>query len=262
MRAGILASCAAIALMVAAGTVRADTITVVSDYWYPYNGEPRAKREGYKIDLLRWIAKANGDTIDYRLLDWELSLQRTLAGNGGDCVVGATEGDAPDHVRTERPWGQSLNTFYGHVDRMPEIPSLDALRSLRVGIVADYAYGDDIDALLAEDGMQVLRVQSSRRAVPLLVMRLATKQVDVIIEDVNVATVALNEIDMEDSIKPIEVDFVEPDDLFVACTPNARGRDIIAKLNRGMARARAEGELKRILDSYELEDWLDTDKAE
>lgn len=262
MRTKLMALLAVTILLLPTAPLRADTITVLSDYWFPYNGQPKAAQEGYKIDLLRWVAEQSGDSIDYRLLDWELALQRTESGNGGDCVVGATEGDAPRHVRTSQPWGRSLNTFYGHVDRMPTIADLAALRSLRIGVVADYSYGDDIDTLLAEEGAQVLRVQSSRRAVPLLVMRLATKQVDVIIEDINVATVALHEIKMAESIKPIEVDFVEADDLFVACTPNERGRALIEKFNAGMAKARAQGELQRILASYELEDWLGTASPE
>jgi polar amino acid transport system substrate-binding protein len=262
MRTKLVGLVASLVLLLPAVAARAETITVLSDYWYPYNGEPRAASEGYMIDLLRWIAKADGDTIDYRLLDWELALQRTEAGTGGDCVVGATEGDAPRHARASQPWGKSLNTLYGHVDRMPAIPNLEALRALRIGVVADYSYGDDIDALLAEEGVQVVRVQASRRAVPLMVMRLATKQVDVIIEDVNVATVALNEMQMEASIKPISIDFMESDDLFVACSPNARGRALIAKFDAGMARARAEGELQRILASYELKDWAEAANPE
>ncbi len=257
MRTRLMALLAVTIFLLPTAPLRADTITVLSDYWFPYNGEPKSAPEGYKIDLLRWVAKQTGDSVDYRLLDWELALQRTESGSGGDCVVGATEGDAPRHARTSQPWGRSLNTFYGHVDRMPTIADIDALRALRVGVVADYSYGDDIDALLAEDGAQVLRVQSSRRAVPLLVMRLATKQVDVIIEDINVATVALHEIKMDQSIKPIQVNFMEADDLFVACTPNERGRALIAKFDAGMARARAEGELQRILASYELKDWIE-----
>lgn len=237
------------------GRAQADTIVVVSDSWYPYNGAPGDAKEGYKIDLLRWIAQANGHSVDYRLLDWELALERTLAGNGGDCVVGATVGDAPDHARTAQPWGKSVNTFYGHIDRMPTITSYDSLRELRVGVVEDYAYGDEIDAIINAEGAKVLRVAASRRAFPLLVMRLATRQVDVIIEDFNVATAGLAEIDMAESIKPVEVDFMEPDDLFVACTPNARGQTFIALFDAGMARARAEGKLAEILAKYELDDW-------
>lgn len=242
--------------LLSGGRAQADTIIVVSDSWYPYNGEPGAKKEGYKIDLLRWIAQANGHTIDYRLLDWELALERTLSGKGGDCVVGATAGDAPDHARTSQPWGKSVNTFYGHIDRMPSITSYDSLRELRVGAVEDYAYGDEIDAILNAEGANVLRVAASRRAFPLLVMRLATRQVDVIIEDLNVATAGLAEIDMEESIKPVEVDFMEPDDLFVACTPNERGRGLIAQFDAGMAKARAEGKLAEILAKYVLDDWM------
>lgn len=251
-----------LAAALAPAGARADTIVVLSDFWFPYNGQPKSQREGYKIDLLRHIAKANGHSIDYRLLDWELSLQRTESGQGGDCVVGAIESDAPRHARTARPWGVSENMLYGHIDRMPSVPDLDALRALRIGVVADYSYGDELDALLEEIEDRVTRIQASRRAFPQLVLRLATKQADVIIEDANVARVGLTELGMTETIRAIDVDFLEPDPVYVACTPNERGRRFIALFDAGMEKARADGELQRILDKYSLSDWAGQGGAE
>jgi polar amino acid transport system substrate-binding protein len=243
-------------------SARGDTIVVLSDYWHPYNGQPGAKSEGYKIDLMRAIAEANGHAIDYRLIDWELALSRTLSGTGGDCVVGAFESDAPRHARTSEPWGISQNAILGHVDRMPEIRDLEALRGLRIGVVADYSYGDALDELFAEDGIHVVRVQSSRRAFPALVIRLVTKRVDVIVEEVNVAKVGLRELKMSESVRAVDVDFLEPAPIYVACTPNARGHGFAHMFDIGLKKARADGRLQYILDRYDLQDWKRPEQSE
>lgn len=233
---------------------RSETIVVLSDFWYPYNGEPASEREGYMIDLLRGIAKSNGHSIDYRLLDWELALKRTEAGQDGDCVVGAIASDAPRHVRTAAPWGSSQNRLYAHTERMPSIPNLAALGRLRIGAVADYSYGDAVDALLAGHPDMVTRVKSSRKAFPSLAMRLVTKKVDVVIEDSNVADASIAEMKIR-SIRPVSVDFLEADPIFVACTPNTRGRTLIAQFDAGLSQARQSGELEKILARYALKDW-------
>lgn len=233
---------------------RAEQIVVVSDYWYPYNGVPGSEREGYMIDLLRAIGKANGHTIDYRLLDWEQALERTLAGRGEDCVVGAVASDAPKHARTAAPWGISQNQFYAHADRMPSLPNLAALANYRVGVVAEYSYGEEIDALLAANPEKVVRVTASRKAFPMLAMRLVTRQVDVVIEDQNVATASIADMKIA-SIRPAPQYLVPPDEIFVACSPTTRGRAFIAQFDAGIIKARQNGELQKTLARYGLKDW-------
>lgn len=247
--------------LAASAPAHADTITVRSDYWYPYNGEPNRKNEGYMIELLRKAAAANGNTIDYALMDWELALQRTLEGTS-DCVVGAIESDAPKHARTTLPWGKSQNLIYALDDRSLAIQSIADLHTLRVGAVDNYSYGDDIDAALASDGAQVTRVQASRRAFPVLAMRLVTGKVDVVIEDRNVANAALNELGMNKRIRPVAENLTEADDIYVACTPNERGRKLVAQFDAAMKDARASGELATLLARYGLSDWAGTDAPE
>lgn len=239
----------------------ADTITVRSDYWFPYNGEPNHKNEGYMIDLLRDAAAANGDTIDYALMDWELALQRTLEGSA-DCVVGAIASDAPNHVRTTLPWGRSQNVLYAMVDRPLAIHAVSDLSKLRIGAVENYSYGDEVDAVLASEQAQVTRVEASRRAFPVLAMKLVTGKVDVLIEDRNVADAAISELGMSTRIRPVADALTEADDIYVACTPNARGRVLVTKFDAALQRTRASGELGSILQRYGLTDWGQIDTIE
>lgn len=233
---------------------RAERISIRSDYWFPYNGEPGAAQEGYMIDLLRQAAKANGDTIDYRLMDWEVALERTLAGVQ-DCVVGAIAEDAPQHALSPLDWGRSRNVILALDDATIEVSGPEDLRSLRIGAVADYAYGDELDAVLNAEGVRTTRVEASRRAFPLLVMKLVTRKVDVIIEDENVATAALSDLKMTDRVVVISGRDTEPDALHVACSNNERGRRLIAMFDKYLAEARASGELATILARYGLTDW-------
>lgn len=247
--------------LAASTSAHADTITIRSDYWYPYNGEPNRKDEGYMIELLRKAAAANGDTIDYALMDWELALQRTLDGTS-DCVVGAIASDAPTHARTTLPWGRSQNVLYALNDSKFNVRSTTDLLKLRIGAVDDYSYGDNIDEVLKAPETQVTRVQASRRAFPVLAMRLVTGKVDVVIEDRNVANAALNELGMSQRIRPVAENLTEADDIFVACTPNERGRKLVARFDAVLSEARESGELPTLLARYGLSDWAGTEATE
>jgi polar amino acid transport system substrate-binding protein len=242
------------AILTFSAVASADTITVRSDYWFPYNGEPGSAQEGYMIELLRLAAAGTGDTIDYRLMDWELALERSLNGTS-DCVVGAIASDAPEHLRTSAAWGKSQNVVYGLDGNSITLNAVDDLKPLRIGVVQDYAYGDAIDALLEADGVQTSRVEASRRAFPLLVMKLVTRKIDVLIEDENVASAGLKELGLSDRVVPVSSHLTEADDLFVACTPNARGGKLIAAFDQILEQSRASGELGKILARYGLEDW-------
>lgn len=232
---------------------RADTITIRSDYWYPYNGEPGRNPEGYMIDLLRGIAKQQGHTLDYRLLDWELSLSRSLEGSV-DCVVGATRSDAPKHALTSAPWGKTLNVVYALDDSSVRVPDIATLGQVRVVAVSDYSYGEAMDAVLGEENAKVVRVQATRRAFGTMAMYLVTRKADVLVEDSNVATAELKVLNLSERVVPI-AQLAEPDDLYVACTPNARGRAWITLFEQGLAQARASGELAKTLTGYGLTDW-------
>ncbi|PKM06792.1 MAG: hypothetical protein CVV14_11105 [Gammaproteobacteria bacterium HGW-Gammaproteobacteria-4] len=242
------------AILAFSAVASADTITVRSDYWFPYNGEPGSAQEGYMIELLRLAAAGTGDTIDYRLMDWELALERSLNGTS-DCVVGAIASDAPEHLRTSAAWGKSQNVVYGLDGNSIALDAVDDLKSLRIGVVQDYAYGDAIDAVLEADGVQTSRVEASRRAFPLLVMKLVTRKIDVLIEDENVASAGLKELGLSNRVVPVSSNLTEADDLFVACTPNARGGKLIAAFDQILEQSRASGELDKILARYGLEDW-------
>lgn len=245
----------AASILLGGATASADTITIEADHWFPYNGTPNTANEGYMIDLLREIVSQSGDRIEYRLMDWDSAVPRALAGQV-DCVVGAYIEDTPDHAMTSEPWGFSGNAFLAHADRIPRLNNLEDFKQLRIGAVENYSYGERIDAILEEPGVKVTRQRSSRQAFPHLVMKLITNNIDIIVEDKNVASAALNELSMRDRILILRDDLTEPDGVHVACTPNARGRALVQRFDEGLKAARASGRLAQILAKYGLEDWV------
>lgn len=70
-----------LALLVAASSARADTISIRADEWLPYNGATSRNPAGYMIEMADAIAKANGHTIDYRTMPWKDALEATRKGD-------------------------------------------------------------------------------------------------------------------------------------------------------------------------------------
>lgn len=244
----------ATALLALSLPAAADTITIESDYWYPYNGAPGATNEGYVIELLREIAAEQGDRIDYRLMDWDNSLARSLSGSV-DCAVGGFVDEVPDHANTSQSWGLSETVLFGHAERLPRVRSLQDLRGLRVGAVVGYEYGEDIDTMLEDPQVEVVRVQSSRQAFPHLVMRLVTGKIDVALSDLNVGTAAVKELGLSDRIVLVNDNLAEAEGIYVSCSPSARGRALVARFDEGLSKARANGRLATLLAKYGLRDW-------
>lgn len=64
--------------------VFAATLTVRSDLWPPYNGEPNTSNQGYMILVLGEIFKQHGYSVDYQALSWDESLDVVRKGASGD----------------------------------------------------------------------------------------------------------------------------------------------------------------------------------
>ena len=84
----------------------ADTVTILSDKWYPVNGDPTSSKPGYMIDIAQVILKTNGHFLDYRLAPWTRSISEVRKGRA-DCIVGAYKEDATDFIFPENSWGKA-----------------------------------------------------------------------------------------------------------------------------------------------------------
>lgn len=234
----------------------AETITMRADGWLPYNGIGSKPPAGYMIDAARLIAKANGHTIDYANMPWNDALEAVRKGEY-DCVVGAAKDDAEDFMFPALSWGKSQNAFFGMAESNWRYTGIDSLAKVRLAMIDGYTYSDELDAYIEAhrgDG-KVIVIQSIGRAAISAVSKMVEKKADVFIENMNVMQQTLTTMQMTDRVvnKGTLNDLT---DVYIACTPaKPHGRVFANMFSEGMAKLRASGELKKILDRYGLKDW-------
>lgn len=235
--------------------VRAGTITLAADEWFPYNGTPGAAREGYVVDIARAVAAAHGDSVEYRVDDWQTAVSRVRAGID-DCAIAATTADGAGLALGTEPVGRSVSAFFVRRETGWRFAGLDSLGTIRLAAIAGYAYGPELDAWIAQaPAERVTLVRNSRRALRTAFGLLLTRQADAVIEDELVVRALADEMGVRDRI----VDAGKAPgalDLYFACSPTKRGKRLARRFGDGIRALRDSGELARIMSRYGLEDWL------
>jgi polar amino acid transport system substrate-binding protein len=246
---------AATAGMIVFNCAVAADITIRSDEWFPYNGTPGDAQEGYMIELAREIALANGHKIDYRLSDWDASIEATRKGEV-DCVVGAAHEDAPDLKFPGESWGISNNAFFVMNENTWTYRDLTDLANVRLTYIKGYAYPDEINNYIAKaDPARLVEVADSRMALTKALMYVVTDKADTIIEDEAVGLARLKKLDLLGRVR-VAGHTADSQEVFIACTPAKPEGETYAKMfDEGLRTLRASGELVKILGRYGLRDW-------
>ncbi len=249
----------ALCLLLFAGVVGAEKISIRADPWLPYNGVGSKAPAGYMIDAARLIARANGHTIEYLNLPWDDALVAVRRGDY-DCVVGAAIDDADDFMFPQVSWGKSQNAFWGMAETSWRYTDISSLESVRLAVIVDYTYSDELDAYIAahaDDG-KIVVIKGARRATMSAVSNLVARKADVFVEDLNVMQQTLAAMGMTDRVINLGT-LDDLTDVYIACTPaHPRGKQYAQMFSDGLVKLRASGELQKILDSYGLKDWAGT----
>lgn len=259
---GMMRSGAALALLglllLPASRSEADTIRIRADEWLPYNGPSSEQPPGYMIEMARKIAEAAGHTVEYRHMPWEDALAAVREGRF-DCVVGATRSDAPGFVYADQHWGLSSVAMYALSDSPWRYTDISSLDGVRLGVIPDYSYSDELDAYIQEHGddpQRVVKVSSGGRVAMNAASRLISRRIDVFAEDPNVMRQTLNTLNLSERI--VERGRAkEADPIYIACTPaDPRGARYAKLFSDGTNGLRESGDLARILAGYGMRDWL------
>lgn len=242
----------------ATAPAHADEIEVRADEWLPYNGGTNLKPPGYMIEMAMAIAARNGHTIDYRHMPWDAAKDAVRDGQF-DCVVGAYASEAEGMALPKRGWGKANNAFFALNDSTWRYTGMDSLKEVRVGVVEDYDYDDgEFDAYIEanrNDPNKVVVVPVVGRAIVKLIARLFGKKIDVFVEDANVAASGFAQAKVEPG-RIVEVGVMgEPEDVYIACTDNAKGQQYAQMFDQGLDQLVKSGELARILAQYGVADW-------
>lgn len=236
-------------------TLHADTITLMGDSWAPYNAEPNSNEEGYAIEVARIIFERNGLKVEYEIAPWNRSLLEIRAG-GYTGIVGASKGDARDFVFPEEEIGITKNVFFVTNNSKWRYSGIQSLEKERLGVIADYSYGKELDEYIKANNNNENKVQKVRGEDALLqnIKKLQAGRISVLVEDKAVLEYRLKKMGILTGI--VEAGAIEENPIYIAFTPKNPNSGLYAKMiSDGIVGLRKSGKLREILKKYGLKDW-------
>lgn len=244
---------AAMAIAIAAGAdaARSDTIVIAADPWCPFNCEPGSAKPGFMVELARAVFEPLGHTVTYETVNWSRALVETREGKY-NAVFGATASDAEDFVFPTAAQGQSGNGYFVQAGNDWKLESPDSLQDKTIGLIRDYAYGDEIEAQIKQYAKA--DYASGDDALTTNIKKLVAGRLDIVVEDANVFNYTASELGLLDKTRLEKaVDFGP---VYIAFSPAiATSKTFATQLDSGMAELRANGKLSEILSKYGLADW-------
>lgn len=225
-------------------------LKVRADLWCPYNCEPADAKPGYMIEILQ---KAFGkENIEYATTNWAKAILETREGQY-DVIVGASKDDAPDFILSE-PVGVSKNCFYvkkgANSFKYTDIKSLE---SVKLGIIKDYAYFEDLNAYIKKNYSNRDRIEEhyGDDVQKKMFQKLDLGRLGTLVEDPNVADYTLDALPAIKDI--VEVGCNEIGNLYIAFGPkNPKAAEWNKKLNATIDAMKKSGEYKELLKKYGL----------
>ncbi|WP_422023152.1 substrate-binding periplasmic protein [Roseibium sp.] len=229
----------------------AQTLTFTADEWCPVNCEPGSERPGYMVEIAEAILKPEGYEINYVTLNWSRALIYTRSGRF-NAVFGALKGDAPDFVFPTSPQGMTAVGLFVRQDSNWLYADSSSLANQRIGLIRDYAYGDELEKLIQQYAKP--NYSGGDKPLELNMRQMIAGRLDIVVEDVNTFRHSAKELGLDREFKLAKT-FSE-EEIFVAFSPDAPSSQELADLlGKGMHRLRQTGELAKILARYGLSDW-------
>ena len=234
----------------------ADKIEIASDPWLPYTGDAKEGKKGFMIEVATEALKDAGHEVVYINRPWTRAVADARKGKI-NAIAGAYKEDAPDFVFPKEPIGLAGNTVYALKESSLVYENLDSIKGKKLGVIADYSYGEIIDNYIKSMKGDKKAVQTSvgENALMLLFKKMEKKRIDFFIEDASVVADFVKKNPKLDVVKRVG-DVSEPEGVFIAFSPkNPKSKGYAKALSEGIEKMRKNGRLAKILESYGLKDW-------
>ncbi|MFZ2620018.1 MAG: transporter substrate-binding domain-containing protein [Alphaproteobacteria bacterium] len=165
---------------------QAKLISMVADEWCPYNCEAGGPNQGYFVELAKLVFEPAGYTVVYETMPWNRALEEV--GKGKHTIaIAADEVEAPTFLFPANESSIDCNDqFYVRSDMLKHnYRDLTVLSNYVIGAIADYSYGDEIDAYIAKHRRNTDKVQmmTGEEALRQNIKKLLASRIDVLIED-------------------------------------------------------------------------------
>lgn len=237
-------------------SLSADTVTILSDAWYPINGQPNSTHPGYMIEIAQTILETQGHQLDYRIAPWKRSILEVRKGNA-DCIIGAYKSDAPDFIFPDSPWGSAQFNFYIRQDSNWYYQGIASLSGMRLGVISGYSYSSELDQYIAEKkNSETVQLVAGESGLEKNIRKLLAGRIDVLVSFSPVLNRKLAELgsSMETRVK-FAGNLEKKQGLYIACSPSKKSTSqYISAFSKGFIELKEKGLLKKILQKYGIKE--------
>ena len=249
--------CLVLVLSFANQLFASEQLVLAADEWCPFNCRADDhQRPGYMIELAQRIFSAHDINVTYINLPWPRAKAQVSDGQVQGLVAATRDDPDTRHlIFPEYAQGQMHNVFIGRSDARWQYQGLVSLRNIRLGAIKDYEYGQPLDNYLVTPNAPIHLV-TGNRPLERLIRMLQSGRLDIIVEDYSVFTFTARSLDFTQYrlVGDIPGNLTRGD-LFIAFTPDKKGRRYANILSEGMISLRQSGELLKIMAKYGLQDW-------
>jgi polar amino acid transport system substrate-binding protein len=244
-----------IAVVLASSMASADAIILVADPWCPYNCGWNDEDPGFMVEIASTVFERNGHSVKYFNVPWARAIHGTREGQY-DGIIGAGRTETPDFVFPDIELGLARHTFYVKKGNPWRYDGLDSLKTITLGVIKNYSYGDLFNAYILpnQDNPRRVQVISGETGLALNIQKLEENKIDAIIEDRAVFQHYLQETKIPENYSDAGIAYME--EVYIAFSPKLNKAQAFAEmLSQGMKALRKSGRLSEILEKYSIEDW-------
>ncbi len=233
--------------------VSAETLRLRADQWMPYNGDPKAERPGFVVELAKAIFEPKGISVDYQTMPWADALTAARAGKI-DGVIGAGEADMEGLTAPHQAIGEPRVVLLVAKGNPWKFESMASLMGAKLGVIDGYTYWDQLDAYIKDKGEPGVVTFKGEAPLADALTQLKAGKIDVLPETMAVFVWTVKGMGL--AVTDFQIVHTHQNDpIYLAFSKTAEGANYAKLFDEGVARLRASGEFVKLLKAYGLSDW-------
>lgn len=217
------------------GVAQERTITLVADYWCPFNCSDHPSGRGFLVEKAAAALELEGYTVSYTEIPWSRAINDVSSGRY-DAIVGTGPSETPDFHFPREPLDSALHSAFTMPQSNWEYKGNGSFDDVRIGVIQDYSYGGLYEDYIKDnqDDKSRLVVLRGNRALGRLVKMLSLGRIDVLIAEKKVLNYHFQLRGQSNPLR--DAGLINSEPLFIAFSPAKEdGAELAEALGRGLA---------------------------
>ncbi|MFZ6750973.1 substrate-binding periplasmic protein [Undibacterium sp. Ren11W] len=228
-------------------SLAADILVVGAEFAQIYERNETGEFTGLGVEILRSMARQNGDTLSFQILPWARA-QKMVETNQAQILVGPykTADRETRFVFAEKAFYRDDMVFYAlKLAKFQWDGSYSALQDKRIGVINGWAYGAQF-----EEQRKTMKIESANSLRNALLM-LKAKHIDVLASNVRNTEALLNSLDLAKDISAV-ANVIDNQDGYFAYCKHVSCDQLRVRFDSLFARLKESGELAKMAQTFKL----------